>query len=294
MRRLWGTVVTAFALGLVLLTLGTTTAVRAATLPAQPDANYYDGISLLDQETTALVTKQNDYYQTTKAKPQVVLAAIKSTGGDDIDSYAPDLFQKWGIGQKGKDNGILILFAKNGGKNNVRIEVGYGMEAYMTDAKSANLLNAHLSDLKSSKAANVNRGLRAVFKGVAEVVSRHYGYKVVSADGTQSRVARTTNSGNGGSAAGLIVKAVGVIVILVIIIAVLFGGGSGGSGRGGRRRGSVWPWLLLGMSLDGTRRSRPDDRWGGPGGFGGGGFGGGGFGGGGFGGGSSGGGGASV
>lgn len=296
------------AVAAILLVLGFNSgAVHAASMPAQPDSDFYDGINLLDDSTKSLVESKNRYYQSTSQKPQVVLAAIKSTGGDDIDSYAPDLFSKWGIGQKGKDNGILILYALNGGKRNVRIEVGYGAEGYLTDAISGRILNDNLSGLKSSDKAKTNAALRKVFKAVSTMVDKHYKFKdapsqVSAGDYNQYR-GRSTRGSSGMS---LLFKIIGIGVFVVIVVAVLLGN-HGGSGRGGNGGGGgFWTWLLLGNLLGGGGRSRyygddptgwgddddDDDPFGGFGGFGGGGsFGGGG---GGFGGGSSGGGGASV
>lgn len=283
----------------ILLVLGFSTgSASAASMPAQPNADYYDGINLLDSATKQLVESKNRYYQSTSQKPQVVLAAIKSTGGDDIDSYAPDLFSKWGIGQKGKDNGILILYALNGGKRNVRIEVGYGAEDYMTDAISGRILNDNLKGLKSSDDAKTNAALQKVFEAVTTMVDKHYKFKNTTSNISDDDYNRYR--GRNTSGMSLLIKIVTIGVVLVIILAVLFGRG-GGSGHGGGG-GGFWTWLMLGNLFSGGRGGfysggsgfddDDDDHFGGFGGFGdGGGFGGGG---GGFGGGSSGGGGASV
>ena len=259
--------------------------VNAASMPSRPDTNYYDGINLLDSETKQLVQDKNATYQTKKAKPQIVLAAIKSTGGDDIDSYAPDLFSKWGIGQKGKDNGILILFAENGGKRNVRIEVGYGAEGYLTDATAGRILNDNLSGLKSGSKDKTNVSLRNVFNSVATMVDKHYGYKEDTHTISQNQYDEYRGRDAHNSTDNLIGKLGGIIVVIIVVILIIFSGGGGPGNRGGRRRrgdGSGLGWFLLGSLLNS----------GGRGGWGGGS--GGGFGGGGFGGGSSGGGGASV
>ncbi|MGG7073437.1 TPM domain-containing protein [Campylobacter sp. 9BO] len=63
---------------------------------------------------------------------QVVVATTNSLGGSDIATYANELARMWGIGQKGKDNGVLLLVAPN--ERKVRIEVGYGLEGEITDA----------------------------------------------------------------------------------------------------------------------------------------------------------------
>jgi uncharacterized protein len=63
---------------------------------------------------------------------QVVIATVPSLGGTSIDDYANRLFRTWQLGQKAKNNGVLLLVAPN--ERKVRIEVGYGLEGALTDA----------------------------------------------------------------------------------------------------------------------------------------------------------------
>lgn len=65
---------------------------------------------------------------------QVSVVTIKSLEGDTVENFAVKLFEEWGIGQKGKDNGLLLLVAPN--EREVRIEVGYGLEGDITDLQS--------------------------------------------------------------------------------------------------------------------------------------------------------------
>ena len=67
-----------------------------------------------------------------KTTAQIAIATIKSTQPESIDTYAVNLFSRWGVGQKGKDNGLLIVVAKADRK--VWIEVGYGLEGIIPDA----------------------------------------------------------------------------------------------------------------------------------------------------------------
>ncbi len=80
-------------------------------------------------------TVQNYEQQTTN---QIAIVTIPSLGGDTVENYASQLFQEWGIGQKNKDNGVLLLIALQDRK--LRIEVGYGLEGDLTDAESASLI----------------------------------------------------------------------------------------------------------------------------------------------------------
>lgn len=69
---------------------------------------------------------------------QVVVVTLKSLEGYDIADYGYQLGRYWKIGQKGKDNGLLIIIAPN--EHKVRIEVGYGLEGEITDAQANDLI----------------------------------------------------------------------------------------------------------------------------------------------------------
>ncbi|MDE3283577.1 TPM domain-containing protein [Lacticaseibacillus parahuelsenbergensis] len=259
----------------------------AEDLPARPTDHYYlDQDQYLDNTTKQLVDQKNRYYQGTKQQPQIAVAALKSTHGDPLSDYAPDLFQKWGIGKKGTDNGVLILYADNNGKQNLRIEVGYGLEGDLPDALAGQILDSNLKSIKSHNKADLNRALRKVFNAVATVIDKKYKFpkdQNTVPDETMNQY-RSTGHSQGGSLLGKII----LIFLAVVVVAVIFGG-RGGGGRGGRRRdgdSGFWLWLIIDALLSAGRR-------GGGGGFGGG-FGGGSGGGSSWGGGSSGGGGADV
>ena len=70
---------------------------------------------------------------------QVVVATIPSLHGDSIDDYGYQLGRAWHIGQKGKNNGVLLIVAPV--ERKVRIEVGYGLEPVLTDAASSEIVN---------------------------------------------------------------------------------------------------------------------------------------------------------
>jgi uncharacterized protein len=69
-----------------------------------------------------------------KSGIQLVVATVKSLEGDEIEPYANALFRAWGLGEKQRNNGVLLLIAPN--EHKVRIEVGYGLEGTLTDALS--------------------------------------------------------------------------------------------------------------------------------------------------------------
>jgi len=69
-----------------------------------------------------------------KTGAEIAVATIESTGGIDIEQYAVDLFMNWGIGERGKDNGVLILVAFKDRK--LWIKPGYGVEGAVPDARA--------------------------------------------------------------------------------------------------------------------------------------------------------------
>jgi uncharacterized protein len=69
-----------------------------------------------------------------KSGIQLVVATVASLEGQEIEPYANELFRSWKLGEKTKNNGVLLLVAPN--ERRVRIEVGYGLEGTLTDALS--------------------------------------------------------------------------------------------------------------------------------------------------------------
>ena len=70
---------------------------------------------------------------------QVVVAIVSSFEGKNRNDYAVELFRSWGIGQKGKDNGVLLLVSIT--DREVKIEVGYGLEGALPDGKCGRILD---------------------------------------------------------------------------------------------------------------------------------------------------------
>lgn len=104
----------------------------AQEFPPLPDpprlVNDYTG-TLSASDNATLENKLRNYYDSTST--QIAIVMISSLDGYPIDDYAIQLAEKWGIGTKGKDNGVLIFVAKDDRK--MFIPTGYGMEGVLTD-----------------------------------------------------------------------------------------------------------------------------------------------------------------
>jgi len=206
-----------------------------------------------------------------KTGAQMAIVTVTSLESETVDNYAVDLFKQLGVGGKKDNRGVLLLVAPN--ERKYRIEVGYGLEPVINDARAGDAGRAMVPYLRQG---NYGKAAEAGAWQVAGYIAADSG---VTLSG-QPPMRLTRVSRDDGGIGGL--RLVFALIVFVVVIGSLI---SRGGGRGG---GSGCLWFLLGMLMN-SGGGRSSGGWGG-GGFGGGG-GGGGFGG--FGGGSSGGGGAS-
>ena len=92
-----------------------------------------------------------------KSGIQLVVATVNSLQGEEIEPYANELFRTWKLGEKTKNNGVLLLVAPN--EHRVRIEVGYGLEGTLTDALSKIIITNAIAP--RFKAGDFGGGIRA-------------------------------------------------------------------------------------------------------------------------------------
>lgn len=220
-------------------------------LTPQGYVNDYTGI-FSDHQRRVLEHLIAELEQKTGA--EIAVAVLPSLEGGEIDDFSNRLFEKWGIGKKGEDNGLLILMASQ--ERQIRVEVGYGLESILPDARVGRILDQDV--LPFFRQSRFAEGLTAGTVRLSQIIAAHYG---VSLEGGSQSTGRPAT----GKELTLFQKIVGGVVALALLILFIKN-----------------PWLFL-LLLHSSRRGRG-------GGFGGGGFGGGSFGG--FGGGLSGGGGA--
>lgn len=101
--------------------------------PGNPTGFVSDFAGVLsNEERLAIETKLR--WLKNQSGIEVAVVTIHDLGGDTIENFSVKLFEEWGVGEQGKDNGLLILAAIN--DRMVRIEVGYGLEGDITDAQS--------------------------------------------------------------------------------------------------------------------------------------------------------------
>ena len=237
-------------------------------IPEKPtkETSVYDYVNLLQaSQKSALEQKLIRYADSTST--QIVVAIISSTEGENINFLGAQWGQKWGIGQADKDNGILVLLAKD--DRRIAINTGYGVESTLTDLMSKRIIESVI--IPEFKNGDYYGGLDKGADAIFQVLTGQF------------KEDRTFNDNQ-----GFPIKALLPIIIFIVILIILSRKNRNNrGGRGGRDSGfDIWDIIILSnMGRGGYRGSSK-------GGFGSGGFGSGGFGGG-FGGGGFGGGGAS-
>lgn len=129
--------------------------------------DYADIITDTDEET--MYDQGVQLYNASKA--QVVVVAVDSIGSSDIASYSIGLARKWGIGDKEKNNGVLILLAVS--EREVKIEVGRGLEGALPDSKVGRILDLYGVDY--FKENRFSEGLASVYDSVVNEIYIEYG-----------------------------------------------------------------------------------------------------------------------
>jgi len=121
----------------LVVAIGTGGIVFAQDFP-EPVGYVNDFAELLSSGTRAQLEAQlNQLEEDTTA--EVAVVTITTLDGEPVEYYANELFNEWGIGQKGEDNGILFLIALE--ERQTRIEVGYGLESIITDGRAGRILD---------------------------------------------------------------------------------------------------------------------------------------------------------
>ncbi len=182
---------------------------------------------------------------------QVAVAIVETTEPETIEQYSVRLFKQWGIGQKGKDNGVLFLIATK--DHTLRIEVGYGLEGVLTDAICSGIINQIV--VPQFKQGQISKGILEGSKAIISLIAKEHG---VTITGQEAQVYETFHQDLDG---------LWLIVFIFILIFIFYASSFRRSGIG---------WYGYSGGRDGLGGGFGGSSGGGFGGFGGGGSGGGG------------------
>ncbi len=243
---------------------GALRAQRVQDLPAKPADYVSDFAHVLSPETIARIDSICSQLDHSAANAQIAVVTVHTLAGEDAADYSDELETKWKMGRKGSDRGVLILLAINDRQR--RIEVGYGLEGILNDAKLGDIGRAMVPDLRANDFDGaVTLAVGQIAQDIAADAHVTLDENEALSPAVDQQVPRAHSSALG--------KLILLIVVLLFfggfsLLRMLFGFGLffGGWGGGGWRGGG----------LGGGGFGGGGDSGGGFGGFGGGSFGGGG------------------
>jgi uncharacterized protein len=183
-----------------------------------------------------------------KTTAEVAIVTLNSTEPYSIEDYAVRLYENWGIGQKGKDNGVLLLVALQ--ERKVRIEVGYGLEGAITDGTAGAIIRQIITP--AFKKGLYDQGILAGTEAILHLVAKEYNVELSQGLSSKPPQVRQKPKRSSGFVDVLI------FLISLFFLFILF-------------RSGLWPLLFFGFPFGGGGWSRGGGSFGGGfGGFGGG------------------------
>jgi len=194
-----------------------------------------------------------------KTGAQMAIVTVTSLADRSVEDYAVDLYKQLGVGSKKDNRGVLLMVAPH--ERKYRIEVGYGLEPVINDARAGDAGRAMVPFLRQN---DYGKATEVAAWQLANYIAGDAG---VTLSG-RPPVAHYRDSGG---------RSGFPVILVILIVIVFFRLIAGASGRGGGAGGSGCLWFLLGMLAGGGPGGRSSGgSWGGGGGFGGGSSGGGG------------------
>jgi len=209
--------------------VGAAVAEDPAKLP-QPTTYVSDFAGVIDagsqQSMEDLALQVHD-----KAQATIHVVTIKTLDGADIDQFTTALEDKWKVGAKGTDKGVLMVFAVQEHKD--RIEIGYGLEGILNDAKVGDIRRSMHAALSQGE---IGPGILLGEQQIADVIAKDAGVTLdapVEQPVYHREYVRQRHGFNWP-----------LIIILIVVFGIISRGG-GGRGGGG------WLWFLLGNMMGG-------------------------------------------
>jgi len=124
-----------------------------------------DNAGIMSEQSVIALEKTLKVFEQ-KTSCQVVVLTVKSLEGENIEQYSIKVAEAWKLGQKGKDNGVLLLVSR--GDRRMRIEVGYGLEATLTDFVSGRIIAGEIAPYfkNNDYDRGITNGINAIIKTI--------------------------------------------------------------------------------------------------------------------------------
>lgn len=172
-RMLWARRAAVVMIVAVVLAMTLATPALADDYPAKPNSLVADYSNVLTAGERAQLEQVLNGIEA-KTTCQVAFVTIQTTNNIPVEEYKVKLFEQWGIGQKGKDNGLLVLVVTGAGagQRDIQIEVGYGLEGLVPDSLAGRYLDDYaIPSLSQNK---YGEGLISLANAFATLINGKY------------------------------------------------------------------------------------------------------------------------
>ncbi|MDF2564455.1 MAG: hypothetical protein K0Q53_850 [Massilibacillus sp.] len=211
-------------------------------IPQTPTSSIYvqDYANVLSTEAKHKINSIGTSLQK-QTKAQVVVVTIATLQGTPAEEYSLGVLRQWGIGDKSLNNGVVMLVAVDDKKS--RIEVGYGLEGALPDAKTGQIQDEYM--LPYFKKGEYENGIVNGYLALTKVVADEYAVQLDS----QVKPVKATSQGSTSVLDTFFMIGIAIVIIVLVILDFIFfggrftalilaiissrGGGRGGSGGGG-------------------------------------------------------------
>lgn len=222
---------TVHVLAILVALLATSPLALGQTIPPPPTAWVTDTADLLSAQTADGLNNELRSYER-RTGHQILVYIAPTTGGVPIEDWAVSAFAQWKVGRKGLDDGLVLFIFPH--DRTVRIEVGYGLEPKVPDARAAEILrNTIEPGLRAGEAD------RAVTAGVAQIIALAGNSSGTQVEPSGDKVAPAPLSSIDLIALGIIALIVLALAVrspwlaLYLLVNIVGGRGGGFSGGGG-------------------------------------------------------------
>ena len=217
------------AISLLILLPLWSTAQEKLPVPSAPQSwvNDYAGV-FSSAEADALERKLNEFEYRTST--QIFIITLDDNGGYSASDLAPRIGEQWGVGQQGKDNGLLMVVDMQ--ERDVFISTGYGLEEYIPDAIASRIVQSEV--IPNFKNGAYYAGIDAATDVMISLLDGKF---------TADQYRKQSSSGGASTFGG--------VIFMIILFSIIFGGRRRSAGMG---RSNLPLWLALGM-MSGSRHS---------------------------------------
>ncbi len=205
-----------------------------SSFPTATEEFYVNDFADVISETDEQKILSNAVALAQKTTAQVVVVTVEDLDGETPADYALEIGRKWGVGDKEKDNGVVILLSE--GDREIYISVGYGLEGALPDSKTGRIIDSY--GMEYLRADDFSKGLFEISKQIVGEVYIEYGLEpqsdYVSFENVTDYYAEQE--------VGDVISSWVIMLIIIVILSFLFRGRGGmlfllgpsfRSGRGG-------------------------------------------------------------